>query len=359
MRNRYIDLLRCAAILRVVFYHTSTWAILTIVFPAMSLMFALGGTLMAASLDAKGLAAVRSRFRRLLPSFWALAAVFVPAMLVTGLALEWRVLLWLLPLSDPPANYWGALVLSPIWYLRDFLWFVLVSPLVLPLFRRFPLPVLIAPYLLLAAMEFTGWLPGPVLAHVGLYFGAWLLGFAYHDGMLQRMSRRLLAVLTLVLAVAGGAWTITHPGHRGYDLNDIPIGNALWSTAFILLVLGLLPQSAGWLARHRLLDRVVTVLNRRALTIYLWHMPAVILVGVFARWWGWSHVTVSGLTIRTVMVVLLTAVAVAAVGWVEDAAARRRPQLLPGGRRRTPPVVPVVPVPRVGATDAGPVTVDR
>lgn len=339
MRNPYIDLLRALAILRVALYHTTNWSLLTVVFPAMALMFALGGALMVASLDSSTAEAVRSRLRRLLPSFWTLAGVFVPAMVLTGLAVDWRLLLWVLPLADPPANDWGALVLSPIWYLRDFLWFVLVSPLVLPLFRRHPLPVIVAPYLLLIVIEATAWTPGPVLRDFGLYFGAWLLGFAYQDGLLRRMSRWLLAAVTIALGLAGGAWTLAHPGWRGYDLNDIPIGNALWSAAFILLLLGLMPQRTGWLTASPLLSRAVTVLNRRALTIYLWHMPAVILVGLMAGRWGWSHVTTSGLTIRMAVVTALTVAAVAAFGWVEDRAARRRPELLPGaGARRPRPV---------------------
>ena len=57
-------------------------------------------------------AAVGRRLRRLLPSLWVLAAVFVPAMLLTGLPLSPRVLLWLFPIADPPANDWGALALS-------------------------------------------------------------------------------------------------------------------------------------------------------------------------------------------------------------------------------------------------------
>jgi hypothetical protein len=59
----------------------------------MSVMFALGGALMAASPDRSGGAAVGRRLRRLLPSLWVLAAVFVPAMLLTGLAVDWRLLL--------------------------------------------------------------------------------------------------------------------------------------------------------------------------------------------------------------------------------------------------------------------------
>ena len=139
MRNRYLDLLRAVAVVRVVLYHVTGWPLLTIVFPAMSVMFALAGSMMAASLDRSGPIAVERRLRRLLPSLWVLSAVAVPAMIVDGLAWDWRLLMWFFPLHDPPAGGPWLEALSAMWYLRDFLWFVLLSPLLLPLYRRFPL----------------------------------------------------------------------------------------------------------------------------------------------------------------------------------------------------------------------------
>ncbi|MGK5742253.1 acyltransferase family protein [Micromonospora sp. URMC 103] len=336
MRNRYLDLLRFLAIVRVVVYHVTGWASLTLVFPAMSVMFALAGSLMAASLERSGPTAVLRRLRRLLPSLWVLAAVFVPAMLLTGLPLTPRVLLWLLPVADPPANHWGALALSVIWYLRDYLWFVLASPVALWLFRRAPLPTLLAPYALLVAIESGLWAdaPGPA-REFGLYFGAWLLGFAHHAGMLRRLANRVLVPAVLVLAAAGGAWIATHPGPRGYDLNDIHLGNALWSAAFVLVVLGRGPAGAAWVDRVPVFGRAVTVLNRRALTVYLWHMPFVVALTPLVDVVGWSHQDPVGLAIRVVLVFALVGVVTMAVGWVEDVAARRPPELLPGRRERS------------------------
>ncbi|WP_036393733.1 acyltransferase family protein [Micromonospora chokoriensis] len=332
MRNRYLDLLRFLAIVRVVVYHVTGWATLTLVFPAMSVMFALAGSLMAASLTRSGPAAVGRRLRRLLPSLWVLAVVFVPAMLLTGLAVSPRVLLWLFPIADPPANNWGALALSVIWYLRDYLWFVLASPVAFWLFRRAPLPTLLAPYLLLVAIEVGIYPAPPMLREFGLYFGAWLLGFAHHAGMLRRLAGRVLYPLALVLAVGGGAWIIGHPGPRGYDLNDNPLGNALWSAAFILIVLGRAPAGVAWLSRSWLADRAVTVVNRRALTIYLWHMPFVVALTPLVDVVGWSHQNPVGLAIRVLLVFALVGLVTLAVGWVEDVAARRRPELIPGGQ---------------------------
>ncbi|WP_200215365.1 acyltransferase family protein [Micromonospora coerulea] len=336
MRNRYLDLLRSLAIVRVVVYHVTGWATLTLIFPAMSVMFALAGSLLAASLDRSGPTAVLRRLRRLLPSLWVLAAVFVPAMLLTGLPLTPKVLLWLFPVSDPPANGWGALALSVIWYLRDYLWFVLASPLALWLFRRAPLPTLLAPYALLGAIEF-GVLPDAptVLREFGLYFGAWLLGFAHHDGRLRRLGARVLTPAALVLGAAGLAWIRTHPGPRGYDLNDIHLGNALWSAAFILVAIGCAPARAARADRAALPGRVITLLNRRALTIYLWHMPFVVALTPLVDVVGWSHRDPVGLAIRVVLVFALVGLVTVLVGWVEDVAARRGPELLPGGRPRT------------------------
>jgi peptidoglycan/LPS O-acetylase OafA/YrhL len=332
MRNRYVDLLRFLAIIRVVVYHTTGWAFLTIAFPAMSVMFALAGSLMAASLDRTGsVGAVGRRLRRLLPSLWLLAAFFVPAMLLTGLPVSWRLLFWAAPLADPPSNGWGALALSAIWYLRDYLWFVLASPLALWLFRRFPLPTLAAPYVLLGVVEF-GFPTAPnVVRDFGLYFGAWLIGFAHHDGLLRRISRRVLIPVAGTLAALGAAWIFTHPGPRGFDLNDIRLGNGLWSAGFTLLLLGLAPAGAAWVDRSEIFGRVVTVLNRRALTIYLWHMPIVIgLTALMARA-GWKQTDLTGVTVRLVVVTTLVALATGLFGWMEDLAARRRTVLLPGG----------------------------
>lgn len=352
MRNRYLDLLRFLAIVRVVVYHVTGLATLTLIFPAMSIMFALAGSLMAASLDRSGVPAVGRRLRRLLPSLWVVAVIFVPAMLLTGLAFTPQVVIWLFPITDPPANYWGALALSPIWYLRDYLWFVLASPVALWLFRRAPLPTLAAPYLLLVAIE-VGILPttSAVLRDFGLYFGAWLLGFAHHDGMLRRLADRVLVPVAVLLAGAGGAWVLTHPGPRGYDLNDIPLGNALWSAAFILVVIGRGP-AAAWVDRNRIFGRLVTVANRRALTIYLWHMPFVVALTPLVGLVGWSPRNPWGLAIRVVLVFLLVGVVTLLVGWVEDMAARRRPELIPGRPHPRPATAsPGVPAPRTPEAD--------
>src|SRR6187551_1813319 len=98
MRNRYVDLLRAVAIIRVVTYHTLGFAWLTVAFPAMGLMFALGGSLMAASLDradGAGLKAIGRRMRRIVVPFWVLGAFALVLMsFMGGLEHTWRLVLW-------------------------------------------------------------------------------------------------------------------------------------------------------------------------------------------------------------------------------------------------------------------------
>ncbi|BBH66586.1 integral membrane transferase [Actinoplanes sp. OR16] len=333
MRNRYLDLLRAVATVRVVVYHLTGWTALTVVFPAMSVMFALAGSLMAASLDRFGVWSVERRLRRLLPSLWVLGLLIaVPAMLIAGTPFDVHLLLWGFPIVDPEATGWWMQALSHTWYLRDFLWFVLLSPLLLPLFRKFPLISVLVPYGALLILD-LGDFAAPAIAHdLALYGGAWLLGFAHHDGHLSRLGRKKLLIVAAALAVPAAAWTITHPGPRGYDLNDIPIGNALWSAAFILVALGSAPMVRE--------NRVLTVLNARALTIYLWHIPIIVAVTQVGEAHGLPVGGWVGITWRAAVVFVLLGLVLAAVGWVEDVAAGRRPQLIPGQARMPVPVSP-------------------
>lgn len=81
----------------------------------------------------------------------------------------------------------------------------------------------------------------------------------------------------------------------------------------------------SWMTRSGGLTRAVTVINARAVTIYIWHDAAiaVIAVSVHTARLHVSHVA------ELPAVLVLTGLAMLAFGWVEDLAARRRPVLLP------------------------------
>jgi peptidoglycan/LPS O-acetylase OafA/YrhL len=334
VRNRYVDLLRALAIIRVVVYHTLGYAWLTVVFPAMGLMFALGGSLMAASIDRVGVRAIGRRMRRILPPVWLLATTAIVAMHLTGgIDAGWKILLWVLPLADPPATPATAQWLAMIWYVRSYLWFIVASPVMLWAFRRWPVPSVVLPFagLVVAVVTESG-LRG-VPRDFLLYAPMWLLGFAHHDGKLRELSGKILWPLIGVLGAAGLILLYRAPGPRGYDLNDAPIADALWSVAFLLALLRFAPQL-------RRLPSAVEAINHRAMTVYLWHQAAIVLVGAAAAGFGVALLGPTGALIELGSVFALLAIAVLGLGWVEDLAARRRPVLVPTPRIRIPEPAP-------------------
>jgi len=345
-RERWMDSLRALALARVVLYHVTGWGWLSIAFPAMGVMFALAGSLMAGSLGrTPAVDVVGHRIRRLLPPVWLLGLVVVPLMLAHGWlretgdhAFSWpEMLLWVFPILDPPGSLWGSDFTVVLWYVRTYLWFVLLSPILLIAFRRRPVVTVLTPLVFVALDALLG---SPIgdSGSVGqgivdfCTFGAcWVLGFAHRDGMLRRIHPAVLVGLFVAAVGLGGWWTAGHPLPDGtFDLNEIPLGQALISVGAVLLFLRVSPNLA-WLDRTPVLGRLVTVVNARAVTIYLWHNIAIDLAYPVTDRLGWpSPAAHMGTT------VVLIALAVFAFGWVEDVAARRPLRILPGGHRKEP-----------------------
>ncbi|MEU1456127.1 acyltransferase family protein [Streptomyces avermitilis] len=341
-RDRYFDALRAVALVRVVTYHTFGWAWAGLVFPSMGVMFALAGTLMAKSLERPALKVVKSRMRRLLPPFWFWGVFVVLAMMIHGWLPGWEIVYWIVPVGDPPGNAWGSQAYEILWYLRTYLWFVWLSPVLLWVFRKAPIPVLLLSLVPIVVFQF-GWQPpwnrfGSALTDIATYLFCWLVGFAHREGVLQRLKPTAVVALSLAALAYGGWYAFAHQGEFGtYDLDEIPLAQAFWSAGFVALLMYFKAHydvDFAWLARFKRLDRIVTIFNGRAVTIYLWHEIALILavplidqfwkVPAFEKWlplesqWfmfgiGW----------------VLIWIAVPLVGWVEDVAAKKKPKLLP------------------------------
>jgi peptidoglycan/LPS O-acetylase OafA/YrhL len=359
-RSRYIDTLRAAAVVRVVVYHAFGWAWLTLALPAMGVMFALAGSLMASSLAEHGARrAITSRMRRLLPVLWVYGAVAIPLMMAHPWSIMDRahplrmaqLLFWIVPISDPPGSSWGEPLWEVLWYLRAYLLFVLATPLLYFAYRRLPWLVLLAPVAGLAALEFTQFrLPDPadgIMWDFVTYCACWVAGFAYSDGRLARIPRLVHLGLTAALGASGAYWLYTHPAPDRFDLNEVPIARALWSLAFVLLVLRWRPGMA-WLDRVRWLSAAVRVINARAVTIYLWHYPLITLAVIVMTFLGVPWATPEYVALMLLVEFAFVVAAVMAFGWVEDIAGKRRPALWPSAARRrllparpemTPPVV--------------------
>ncbi|MBP5876130.1 acyltransferase [Streptomyces scabiei] len=361
-RDRYFDLLRALAIFRVVLYHLAGWSWLPLVFPSMGVMFALAGNLMARSLKRPALGVVRGRLRRLLPPVWLLGVVGVTGMVAQGWAPDpyWHPLwwwfhlaFWILPVSEPPyadglpgvhgfiGADWAVELAGPLWYVRTYIWYVVLSPVLLRALRMMPVVTVLAPLALAALLE-LGWLavPGERLAS-GFTdfttFGAcWLLGMAHQEGILRRLPRYVVPSVAPALALAGLWFAFGGDYGQGHDLDDMPFAQSLWSVAAVALLLHLSPSWSQWPPRLRRWDGVITFLNSRAVTIYLWHTTCIMIASTqWDRLWDvvfleqhapWLLESVWPVLALTW---LLVVGCVVAFGWAEDLAARRRPRLWP------------------------------
>ncbi|MFI0501300.1 acyltransferase family protein [Streptomyces albogriseolus] len=368
-RDRYLDLLRSVALVRVVVYHLFGWAWLTVLFPSMGVMFALAGSLMARSLKRPAWSVIRGRVRRLLPPMWIFGAVALTLLFASGWnpvddpdqgGGSWglvKLFNYLVPIGAPPYPFeagdlgwltggtWADDAVGPLWYLRAYLWFVLASPLLLWAFRRAPWPTLLAP-LGLTAVVGTGLVTipgeaGNAVTDFAVYGSCWVLGFAHQDGMLKQVPRYISVSCASLVMAFGLWWASGHLGDEGWDLNNIPLAQAAWSFGFVVILLQYSPSWQELPGRLANWDKLVTLSNNRAVTIYLWHnllialtFPIVDLLyeipfmqserGVEAlnstyELWAFAFVwPLIGLVILT-------------TGWVEDLAAKRRPRLWPNG----------------------------
>ncbi|MFD4667095.1 acyltransferase family protein [Streptomyces halstedii] len=363
-RDRYLDLLRAVALVRVVFFHLFGWAWLTVLFPSMGVMFALAGSLMARSLSRPAGSVIRSRLRRLLPPMWAFSLVVVPVMF----ALSWTPVrdegLWwflklgcyLFPIGSPPYPEesgspgglleltWADQAVGPLWYIRAYLWFVIASPLLLKAFRRLPWVTMLAPVALTAVIG-TGLVTVPGMLGESLIdfavFGAcWVLGFAHNDGLLKEVPRYLAVSSATIVMGFGLWWASGHLTEEGWNLDEIPLAQATWSLGFCAILLVYAPswrklpgKLAGW-------DGLVTLANNRAVTIYLWHnillMAGAHLVDQLWNipWFGDTFDTYIEQSYDALILIAiwpLIGLAILSFGWVEDVAAKRRPRLWPNG----------------------------
>ncbi|WP_433504630.1 glycosyltransferase [Pseudonocardia halophobica] len=348
-RERWLDTLRGLALVRVVVYHALGLGWLSIVFPSMGVMFALGGSLMVQSMrKTPAIDVIGQRIRRLLPPLWLMAVIFVPIMVWQGWAAEgadaespgngipWSDLIWwVFPIMDPPGSEWGLDTVEVLWYLRAYLWFVLLTPVMLKAFRKSPVISVLVP---LALVIVDGLLGSPLSDASGLgaglldfvTFGAcWMLGFAHREGMIRRLPLPALLGLAAAGIAAGMFWAVGHPSpDAGLDLNEIPMAQALVSAGFVLLVLRVNP-AMGWVDKVPGLGRLISVVNARAITIYLLNNPAIDVAA-----WANDRLGLpdsSGWLVLSSVVIIV--IGVACFGWVEDLAARRPLQILPGGKR--------------------------
>ncbi len=352
-RDLYVDMLRSIAIVRVITYHTLNFWWLGL-FPSMGLMFGLAGSLMAASIDKSARKAVTTRLVRMLPALWLLGAVVVPLMMMHGWKpaaddpnpIGWyaKLSFWIFPLDIPPSSQWAVQTTEVLWYIRTYIWFVCLSPLLLPVFRRFPRTTVMVPLLLTAAFA-TGQLgDGPIAGAIrdaATYGACWLVGFAHHDGMVKRVRAIDLYVISGILIAIGLWWGFTHvTDEHVHDFTDMPPAQAFYSLGIVIIALRFRPKLA-WLGRRKALMLVIGLLNNRALSIYLWHNTMIAIAPniddfLFNKT-GTKHSFLETTWFMVIVVFITTFTIICLVGWVEDLAARRKPRIAPWPKKKKDP----------------------
>ncbi|MFD6244448.1 acyltransferase family protein [Streptomyces roseolus] len=369
-RDRYLDMLRALALGRVVLYHNFGWFWLPLVFPSMGVMFALAGSLMTRSLSRPALGVIRGRLRRLLPPLWLFGAIVVTAQILDGdgpdaeghPAWWWgKLLFWILPLSTPPyaealsgfdhlvGQGWAVQIIVPLWYIRAYLWFVLLSPLMLWALRRMPVVTLCAPLGLVIVMHTffidQEFLYGRVWENTSDFatFGScWILGMAHQEGLLKKIPQYVVPSVAPLVMVAGWWYLQTRPVDPTVhtDIESWPVAQALWSFGFVALLLHISPSWDRWPRPLERWNGLISLLNARAVSVYLWHQTALVAaiplidplwsVGFVYEHFRWL---LSSQWFPLMVAIPLTGLLVLVFGWVEDVAAKRAPRLFPYPRR--------------------------
>ncbi|HEX2403239.1 MAG TPA: acyltransferase, partial [Acidimicrobiia bacterium] len=304
-RNRYVDFLRAFSILVVVVGHwlmaapqvvgdgvafnhllsTTSWThYLTWILQVMPLFFLVGGYANAASWRSARLrgepygAWLRARLRRLvLPVLPLLAvwAVVAYALFQSGL--------------DPGLIRIGSqAALVPLWFLATYLAVVALTPVTLRAWDRFGFNSLIVTAALAGLMDLISLGFGFAAAGYLNYLFVWGtvhgVGYAWADSRLGGVTHRLIlsagGLFTTAALVVLGPYPVAMVGLDTEAVtNSQPpkvtlIALALFQTGLFLAVEGPVRR---WLARDRVWAPVVMV-NGRIMTIYLWHMTAMVLM---------------------------------------------------------------------------------
>jgi hypothetical protein len=215
---------------------------------------------------------------------------------VLPLAATWLAAVPVLTVLGMPAQPLGIaahLVGQLLWFLAIYLVAVVTAPIMLRLHGRYGLRVVAVLAAAAAAVDVTRFVGHLPVGYANLIF-VWLalhqLGFAYADGTLRRVRRGTLvrlaagaAVVAAVLAAVGPypRAMVGLPGAPTSNMNPPTVCLLAFGFAQVLLVVAARPALARFAARPRVaaaLDWAVP----RTMSIYLWHMPALVAVAAVA-----------------------------------------------------------------------------
>jgi fucose 4-O-acetylase-like acetyltransferase len=303
-RDRVADLLRLSAILAVVFGHWLVAAVLhrdgelvagqvlqwvpetrllTWVFQVMPLFFFVGGHLNAGSWrrardDGQAWPRwLRRRARRLLTPLVPLLGLWVAIVLAADL----------LPFSGTLIAAATEAALLPLWFLVVYVLVIALVPLTHRLHERFGLWVPAGAMVLTGVVDALDRADVPLVGYLSyllLWGGIHQLGYLWEDRRLPRPP----AAATIAVGATGVAMLLI--ARFGYPVsmvavfgaeraNTDPPSLALWAYAIaqLAIVTALRPTLARWLRRPEVWAPVI-MSGSAALTLFLWHMTAMVVV---------------------------------------------------------------------------------
>jgi len=252
----------------------ATW-----VLQVMPVFFLVGGFANLAAWDRTEAAAgpfLRRRLARLLRP----AGVFV----VVWAAAE-AVLLVMVP-GYPGVVEYGLIVFTPLWYLAAYLGVVLLVPLTAAAHRHAALPAIVVLGAAVAAVDAVRFGLGLEVAGLVNSMLVWVfvhqLGYLWRDGILDPPRRRwMLAAAGLAGLVVIAAFDV-YPRSMVATTEDelshmfpTTAGIATLAVFQLGVVLLLRRALAAWLRRRRVWKAVVAI-NAVVMTVFLWHMTALL-----------------------------------------------------------------------------------
>ena len=276
-RDAALDGLRALAILRVITWHASGWSWTTWVISSVPAMFVVTGALLARSLQ-KGSAfhVLWKRFKRLLVPLWCYSIV------VYALSLYFQVrtsAVWtfFLPFNQPTSLIASQWFTSAMWYLRAYVWVLVLAPFIYALTRRWKSLIPAVGIVAVAAFgiwntDTTGfsWAVGDIL----LYSTCTAAGMAWlvHG----RPSARTLHFAAVAFLAAACGWLLYRQPLDGVVNNDHVLH--LFVGGFWTALLLHFPNTLSSFST----TAVSRFLNKYPLSVYLWHS--------MAAWFFWQLV---------------------------------------------------------------------
>jgi CubicO group peptidase (beta-lactamase class C family)/peptidoglycan/LPS O-acetylase OafA/YrhL len=300
-RDIALDGLRAIAIIRVITWHASGWAWTTWFVSSVPAMFVVTGALLARSLQkSSAVHTLRKRLKRLLIPLWAysLVVISISAFHDSRTSAIWT---FLLPLNQPTSFIASQWFTSALWYLRAYVWILLLAPFLYALTCRLKSLIPILGMIAVIGLgvwnidtDGFGWAVGDIV----LYSTCTAAGMAWLSS--GRPSLRDLRTATFLFFVTAGAWLMFRQPLDGVVNNDhvlhLLVGG-FW-TALLLQFPSVLSSFSTTAASR--------YLNRFPLSIYLWHS--------MTAWFFWQLVPHGIPTnLRILVIVGLTFTALPAV----------------------------------------------